>query len=257
MYRFLLSRRWVGFAVFVLVLAAVCAWLGNWQFQRLDSRKDHNALVEKHFKVAPVSLATFTNVDKPLPAGDEWTRISARGSYDVAHQYIVKYQTREEGPGVNVVTPLVMADGNAILVDRGWFKTAANAAAVTNVPPPPSGTVDISGWMRVNNGADKDAVTPHDGEVRAISSEGAARVVPYDLYDGYVNLRKQAPQSQTPLAPEPMPDMGQGPHFFYALQWLFFGLLAVFGWFYFARVEAKETSERETRGDVPSGVTRG
>ena len=31
-----------------------------------------------------------------------------------------------------------------------------------------------------------------------------------------------------------LPDLGNGPHFFYGLQWWFFGLLAVFGFFYLA-----------------------
>lgn len=253
MYRFLLSRRWIGFAVFVVALTAVCVVLGNWQFHRLDSRKHDNVLVEKHFKVDPVPLTDFTQPDKPLANDLEWTRIRATGTYDVSHQFVVRYKTRDEGPGVNVVTPLVLPGGNAILVDRGWLKTKANADAVKDVPAPPRGTVQISGWMRVNSTAKKSAITPRDGDVRAISSVGAAASVPYDLYDGYVNLRKQSPASAKTLTPEPEPDLSQGPHFFYALQWFFFGLLAVFGLLFFARAEAKEKTEaaaRKARADV-------
>ena len=46
-----------------------------------------------------------------------------------------------------------------------------------------------------------------------------------------------------------LPDLGNGPHFFYGLQWWFFGLLAVFGFFYLAYDEwtrrgAQPASER-------------
>ena len=37
-----------------------------------------------------------------------------------------------------------------------------------------------------------------------------------------------------------LPDLGNGPHFFYGLQWWFFGVLAVFGFFYLAYDERKK-----------------
>jgi hypothetical protein len=40
--------------------------------------------------------------------------------------------------------------------------------------------------------------------------------------------------------PAEQPDLGNGPHFFYGLQWWFFGLLAVFGFFYLAYDERKK-----------------
>lgn len=254
MYRFLLSRRWIGFAVFVIALSAVCVWLGTWQFSRLDSRNQENVLVQQHFKVDPVRLTEITHVGEELGADDEWTRVSATGTYDVTHQYVVKYRTRDAGPGVDVVTPFVLNNGDAILVDRGWLQTAANTAAVEDIPAPPAGPVEIEGWIRLNSTAKTSAVTPDEGQVRAISSRGAAGNVPYDLYDGYLNLRQQSPESQTPLAPEPEPDLGQGPHFFYGLQWLFFAVLAVFGWFFFARAEAKEKTAREKIVKVSSAA---
>ena len=98
----------------------------------------------------------------------------------------------------------------------------------------------IVGWLRRDNGAGGDAVRPIDGQIRAISSVGMASSVPQPLLGGYLNLRSERPAPATPLAAEPTPERGQGPHFFYALQWWFFALLAVVGYFWFARAEAKE-----------------
>ncbi len=64
--------------------------------------------------------------------------------------------------------------------------------------------------------------------------------MPYELLGGYLNLRSEDPPPTKKLAAEPEPERGQGPHFFYALQWWFFALLAVVGYFWFARSEAKE-----------------
>jgi cytochrome oxidase assembly protein ShyY1 len=113
------------------------------------------------------------------------------------------------------------------------------------VPAPPTGEVTVTGWLRQNSGADDNAVEPLDGQVRAISSVGMASYVSRDLVDGYLNLRSQNPPAATSLALEPKPELGQGPHFFYALQWWFFGGLAVFGLFWFAWVELKERRARQ------------
>ena len=39
-------------------------------------------------------------------------------------------------------------------------------------------------------------------------------------------------------------DTSDGPHFFYGLQWWFFGALAIFGFFYLAWDEAKQRREQ-------------
>jgi len=235
----MLSARWLGFLLFVVVLAGVCTRLGFWQYHRLEHRLDRNEIIEAHFSADPVELT------RALPDGDEvdgtseWTRVTATGSYDVEHQVTVKFTTRDGAPGVDVVTPLVLASGEAVLVDRGWIETQ-NTVQRPEVPAPPTGKVTIEGWLRQNNGAGGDAVRPRDGQIRAVSSDGMADSVPYDLTNGYVNLQQETPAPATALAAEPQPELGQGPHFFYALQWWFFALLAVVGYFWFARAEAKE-----------------
>lgn len=239
MYRFLLSARWIGFAVFVLVLAAVCTRLGLWQFHRLEHRLDQNKIITAHLKAEPVDLTQALEPGDEVDDQSEFTRVRATGTYDVEHQVTVKFTTRDGAPGVDVVTPFVLSSGEAVLVDRGW-QESENTVARPDVPAPPAGEVTITGWLRQNNGAGGEAVRPIKGQIRAISSVGFAKSVPYDLLGGYLNLRSEDPPPATKLAAEPEPERGQGPHFFYALQWWFFALLAVVGYFWFARSEAKE-----------------
>ena len=239
-FRFLLSRRWIGFAIFVIVLSASCYRLGLWQWHRLENRLAENKVITKHMKADPVDLDSVLTVGKPQTDKQQWTRVRATGTYDVGHQISVRFSTRDGAPGADVVTPLVLASGAAILVDRGWIATGNNSVAPTDVPAPPSGSVTIEGWLRANNGTRQGANIPANGQVRAISSDGVKSYVPYKLYDGYLNLRKETPPATTKLAAEPKPELGQGPHFFYALQWWFFAILGAFGWFYFAWVEEME-----------------
>jgi cytochrome oxidase assembly protein ShyY1 len=239
-FRFLLSRRWIGFAIFVIVLSAGCTRLGLWQWHRLESRLAENKIITKHFKADPVDLESVLTIGRPQAEGQQWTRVRVAGRYDVSHQITVRFSTRDGAPGADVVTPLVLPSGAAVLVDRGWIATTNNSAKPTGVPAPPSGDVTIEGWLRANNGTRQQPNIPADGQVRAISSAGVASYVPYKLYDGYLNLRRETPPPATKLAAEPRPELGQGPHFFYALQWWFFAALAIFGWFYFAWVEERE-----------------
>lgn len=235
----MLSARWIGFAVFVIMLAAVCTRLGVWQMHKLELRLDRNDVITKHFTTEPVDLASALPTGEIVDRTNEWTRVSATGRYDLEHQVTVKFTTRDGAPGVDVVTPLVLSSGDAVLVDRGWIETQ-NTVKRPQVPAPPNGLVTIEGWLRQNNGAGGDAVKPVDGQVRAVSSNAMAEYVPYTLSNGYVNLQQESPAPATALAAEPKPELGQGPHFFYALQWWFFALLAVVGYFWFARAEAKE-----------------
>ena len=81
-FRFLLSRRWILFALVVVVLAYATWWLGGWQFRRLDDRKDQNSVVRtnEHRAVAPV--AEVLSPDGHPSEQDEWRVISATGEYD-------------------------------------------------------------------------------------------------------------------------------------------------------------------------------
>ena len=49
--------------------------------------------------------------------------VTATGTYAADDTVIVRYRTRDGASGVDVVVPLVTADGTALLVDRGWMAT--------------------------------------------------------------------------------------------------------------------------------------
>jgi cytochrome oxidase assembly protein ShyY1 len=72
------------------------------------------------------------------------------------------------------------------------------------------------------------------------------------LFSGYVALGRQSPDAADPLVPADLPDLGEGPHLFYGIQWWFFGALALFGFGYLAWDERRRkpdgtTDETSTR----------
>jgi cytochrome oxidase assembly protein ShyY1 len=244
--RFLLTRRWLGLILAVLVVGAVCVMLGRWQFGRYDERQDRNATTRANLAAEPVPVDEVLDTEGGPSEAEEWRTVEATGSYDVDHQLTVLYRTRDGAAGVDVVTPLVTASGTALLVDRGWIPTERSGSATADVPAPPGGTVTVTGWVRAD--ATGDATTPHDGTVRAISSRAIGETLPYDVYQGFVDLQGEEPSVEPSPAPPEEPDLGSGPSFFYGIQWWFFALLAVVFLGYFARNEYRQ--QRRPHADV-------
>lgn len=242
--RFLFTPRWIGFFLAVVALAVVCVLMGDWQWHKREDRQESNARVERALATDPVPLDDVAPADARVRTDQEWTRVLVEGRYDPAGQVTVKFRTRDGRPGAEVVTPLLLDDGTAVLVDRGWVPTANTSAAPTDVPSPPAGRVQAEAWLRPDSGAGDEAVVPVDGQVRAISSVGIAGTLPYPVRSGYVDLRSQTGGTQG-LELEPTPDLGGGPHFFYGLQWWFFAALALAGFVWFARAEWLERRRPE------------
>ena len=232
------SRRWAVFAVVVVVLAYGCYLLGQWQFHRLHDREATNTQTRTNLKADPVPVGDVLSEGRPSAERDEWRRVTATGTYVADASVVVRYQTRQGSSGVDVVTPLRTGSGPALLVDRGWMASTNSGSDTVKVPTPPSGTVTVVGWVRAN--ASGDATLVGDRSTRAISSVEIGKAIDLPVYGGFVDVEKESPAPSTPLVHAELPDLGNGPHFFYGLQWWFFGVLAVFGFFYLAYDERKK-----------------
>lgn len=239
--RFLVSRRWILFAIAVAVLAYGCYWLGQWQFSRLEERKERNAQIARNLEAPPAPVEEVLAVGEPVSSSEEWRRVTATGTYLPDKSVVVRYQTRDGASGVDVVTPLRLAgSGDVLLVDRGWMRTDNAGDATPHAPPPPFGEVSVTGWVRPDATGDSTAVD--DRSTRAISSETIAPAIGEEqVYGGFVDVDRESPAPEQPLESAELPELDNGPHFFYGLQWWFFAVLAVFGFGYLAWDERRKT----------------
>jgi cytochrome oxidase assembly protein ShyY1 len=237
---FLLSRRWVLFALFVVALGAVCWRLGVWQFHRLEETRTENAIIERNLDAPAVPATQVMGTHHPLAEQNLYRKVTVTGTYDMADETVVRYWTRDGQPGVEVLTPLHSVGGATVLVDRGWMSASNDPTAHVDPPDPAHGRVTVTGWAVPDMTGDHDEITPLHGGVRLMSSRGFTATTNGPLLHGYITAQQESPAPQRPLAPPEPPDLSDGPHFFYGLQWWFFAALAVGGFGYFAYVESRE-----------------
>lgn len=251
--QFLVSRRWVFFLLAVVLLSWLAWVLGQWQFHRLEERQQRNEAITRNLDREPVPVSSVLSVGEDVPPDERWRRVVASGRYDAENRIVVRYRTREGESGVEVVVPLVTDEGPTLLVDRGWLPSE-NRGVPEEVPTPSEEPVTVTGFVRADADPDDTGTDVTDLSTRAISSEAIGEAIGQDTYGGFVILEDEEPEvaPEAPrLEPVEMPELDEGPHFFYGLQWWFFGALAVFGFGYLAYDEWRRARRPEDRRRRP------
>lgn len=229
--KFLLSKRWAFFLIATVLLTYLAVWLGQWQFDRLEARQERNASVLRNETLAPDPVQDVLSTDSPVAAETEWRHVTATGTYLVDETVYVRYRTGPQGAaGVQVLVPMDLGDGKAVVVDRGWWATANRGEVPDDVPAPPSGEVTVDAWVRVDAEGDSTTVTDHS--TRAVNSVEIAESLDLDgleFLQGFVQVVSEEPAPEQPLSLPQKPELNEGPHFFYGIQWWFFGFLAIVG----------------------------
>jgi surfeit locus 1 family protein len=210
--------------------------LGVWQLNRLQERRARNAEIAARLAepTAPVAPALF--------AGDlaalDYRPAEARGTFDPAQEIVWRNQPRSGAPGVHVITPLRLAGSDAaVLVDRGWLPYTQAEPSARAAYPAPAGETLIAGVLRrpVPRTADflpaDPVLSPDLPRVDAwfwLDIEQIQAQVPYPLLPMLLVQTSGADAYQLPLA-EFTPDLSDGPHLSYAIQWFAFAAIALFG----------------------------
>lgn len=229
-----------------VALLSWLAWeLGQWQFDRLEDRRERNEIIERNEARDPVPVTEVLAPGQKVSPQDEWTTVSAEGEYAVDDTVYVRYRTNKQRSGVQVVVPLRLSDGTSVLVERGWWPTQNRGEVPTNVPAPPSGPVEVVGRVRADATGDATKVT--NQSTRAISSAAIGEAIGHETLGGFVELMEETPPAEEPLTLTPEPELDEGPHFFYGLQWWFFGGLAIFGFFYLLYDEWRDRRKESDR----------
>ena len=263
MLRILLTRRWVILTLVFFVLIAAMYWLGIWQFHRYQQTNQSNHSIAQNLAATPVSMEALSAPDRPVPADETYRRITATGHYDPAHQFVVRHRTDAAGDNIGfyLVTPLDLADGDVVLVNRGWVDAGnTTGTAFPVVPGTPGGTVTVTGRLRpdetyASTGIHQVKDLPARQYMLINSGEQTKRLSA-PVLSGYLELTSTKPATPSADAAELVPGpnntdsdsmavVGKGVHLPYAIQWWLFGLMIPLGWYTLLRRDVRDHRRKE------------
>ncbi|MBM3685111.1 MAG: SURF1 family protein, partial [Actinobacteria bacterium] len=235
--RFLLRPGWLVLHVLALVGLAVMIAAGLWQLDRLADRRADNARLEER-SVQPVErVDDLLDADaSPAEVDAVVARLAAAtGTFDAAGEVFVRNRTLDGRPGAWVLTPLVLDDGTAVMVLRGWIPTSGTAPELPAGAEAPTGRTTVGGLVVA--GQTRGRIGPTDaaeGRLEVFARADLGRIAAqYDrpLLPVYLQVLPTAgpPTGDLPV-PVPAPERGEGPHRGYAGQWFAFAAIWTIGY---------------------------
>lgn len=230
------TRRLVVLLAAVLTMA-VTARLGWWQLDRAQQKQDLQAAIERQALLPPLTGADLAR--EPGPASLQWyRRVQVRGEW-LDHGTVFLDNRQMAGrPGFFVLTPLQLAPGDAVLVQRGWVPRDMQDRSRLPHLALPAGPVSIQA-----------RIAPWPSRLADLGPEpgGAIRqnVAPDELAAEFHTALR--PLSLVQLAPEaapdgllrdwPLPAVDVFKHYGYAAQWFTFCAMiaGLYVWFQLIR----------------------
>ena len=242
MYSFARRPKWIVLHILVLGAVGTFAVAGVWQLSRLSERRERNDRIRAAMEGPAKELSDIDDAEA-------FESVRARGTYDVKNEVILRNRSLNGRPGNHVLTPLVIDNDLAVIVDRGWVPAELNNAPVEEASPP-EGSVVVHGLMLDTE--PQRPLTPDDPgsgrleSVRRINPLRLAEQTPYRLLPTYIQLREQDPASPQDLPrPVPRPALTDGPHLAYAVQWFIFIVIALSVYVALLRREARRSANEE------------
>ncbi|GAA2271977.1 SURF1-like protein [Streptomyces ruber] len=245
MYRFLLTPRWWGINIFVLLAIPFCVFMGSWQLSRFEDRVETHRAADEQAEVA--KHETARPLDELLPVDKETSgrQVTATGRYGT--QLLVPERKLDDRRGYYVLTLLRTDDGRSLPVVRGWLPGTADPA---KAPAAPTGEVTVTGALQASetpgsNGVPSLGGLP-EGQTGAISAASLINLVQDDLYDAWITLT-EADSGMTAVPATAPNDTGLDLKAFqnlgYTGEWFVFAGFVLFMWFRLFRREVESVRD--------------
>jgi cytochrome oxidase assembly protein ShyY1 len=220
----LLRPRWIAGHLLVLVLTVSFVALGFWQL----ARNDHKQSLVRKARAAYAAPAPDITSSSLQPG----TRAQASGTYDDKVVVLWRNQVHGSEDGDDVLSALVLGDGSAVIVDRGWVAAAGNRSGVhAAIAPTP---VVVRGIVHASSPLGAQDTVDHNGTQLSLPRVDLVRigqVVPYRLQSYWLEAQSQdpVPARDAPALPQPPPP-DQVNHTQYAIEWFAFAAIGIIGW---------------------------
>lgn len=261
-YRFALRPRWILSHLFVLTMIVAMVAAGFWQLDRLDERRERNADIVARSE-EPVADVRALGPDEDYASVEaakalEYRTATATGTYLADDEVLAGQPSRGGEPGSWVLTPLRLDDGTIVAVNRGWIPNGGRYDELPEQYRAPSGEVTVTGLVRMTERRGSIGRTdPAEGTLSELARLDVERLdaqVDGELLPLYVQLLEQDP-AITAEDPQPMdpPELGEGPHLSYALQWFTFTGLTIIVYALILRKKANDLEQEAARAAAGEG----
>ncbi len=253
----LLRPWWIGMLLFALAVAALFAWLGQWQLERaIDSDPPPPGATEV---VRP--LADVVEPGEYLPEPLNGQRVEASGTWHPGDFLVVSSRFNDGVEGYWVTGQFRPAGGAALAVAFGWTADRAVADAAASALAADTASVTLTGRVISDEGP---ALPPKDGAITDMTRMSPAALLgQWNDTDGLAVYRPfmVADLASTGLAPEglvaidsPAPAEGSNVNWlniFYAVEWAIFAGFAFYMWYRLG----KDAWEKEVEDLEENGVS--
>ena len=203
-----------------ILLIGLCLMAANWQYQRGVTRHANNFKIESNLSLPKIDLSSISNYEK-----NEWRAITAVGYFDTAHDVLLLNRYSDTGVYGYEYLTLFKSDNRQFWVDRGWVKAGKNATERPKIPETLKSQVQITGRIRLDSSLPRGSFFALPSSGNLVSKWNLQSKVKTESF--YIDLIEGP--GVTPAAPAQLPELSDGPHMAYALQWLFFAGLIIYG----------------------------
>lgn len=226
------SRKWLLPSLFVIISMLTMIRLGIWQLDRLQERRQANAVLMQTLQTEPLTLTA----DMALPdeiASLKDRAVVATGQFDLEQQVVLLVQSWNGRAGVHLITPFLLDEQTAVIVNRGWVPQAdyedGNLAQYDLVGPTQlDGYVVLSQPFSRYGDAEAQPTGPQT-ELYRIDVDQLQEQLPYRLLP-FVVWQNPAANQSPPFRTAVEIDLSEGPHLSYSIQWFFFTTILGIGY---------------------------
>jgi surfeit locus 1 family protein len=246
-FRAIFSRQWILATLFVLAGSALCVRLGIWQLDRLAQRRVFNAHYLATTEMSPLPLDSASlAIDLTTM---EYRAVTVTGTFDFEHQVALRNRYHNDEYGYNLLTPLILSDGTAILIERGWIPATGNASPSDWRKYDQPGAQTIRGLLRLGQakpdlgGVPDPELAPGQDHLdfwNIVNLERISLQIPNKLLPVFIQPNPDETLTAPPYPYQPEIEITEGPHFGYALQWFTFASILFFGYPFYLRHQLKE-----------------
>jgi cytochrome oxidase assembly protein ShyY1 len=217
--------RWLSWIGLVSIFSVACWFLSQWQFSRQDEVSRQNKIVEQNYDASPVAIDSMLEVKSTWNPELEYRPVKISGHY-TTELYLIRNRPYDGNPGFLQLAAFETNDGKYFWIERGWLPTGNFHDYPDAVPSVDTKPRAVIVRLRKTEGI-IDRTAP-EGQLANINLELASIDLPKE--STYTQAYGRLVTETDPLergVDLGKPELSEGNHLSYALQWLVFALMAI------------------------------